>query len=82
MTVLTPCDAVSAYALVLEMAEWPSACFLRALRADTALIYAETETFPFWEVQGGAEGDGQGEEADDLCDWVFDSHDSEGDAAV
>lgn len=44
---LTPCDAVSAYKMVLEMAEHPSACYLRAMRADTAIIYEEDEFFPF-----------------------------------
>ncbi len=45
--ILTPCDAPSAYTMTLEMADWPSAVYLRALRADTAIIYAENETFPF-----------------------------------
>jgi transketolase len=60
MTVLTPCDAVSTYALVLEMAEWPSACFLRALRADTGIIYAEGETFPFGKFKVVRKGSGKG----------------------
>jgi transketolase len=47
VTILTPCDAVSAYAMVLEMAEWPSAVYLRALRADVPVLYKETDTFPF-----------------------------------
>src|SRR5205823_2710972 len=46
-TVLTPSDAPSAYNMVLEMADWPSAVYLRALRADVGILYAETETFPF-----------------------------------
>jgi transketolase len=47
MTVLTPSDAVSAYNIVVEMAAYPSACYLRAVRADLPLLYKETESFPF-----------------------------------
>jgi transketolase len=47
ITVLTPSDAVSTYNMVLEMADWPSAVYLRALRADVPVLYPETETFPF-----------------------------------
>jgi transketolase len=47
MTVLTPSDAVSAYNMVVEMAAYPSACYLRAVRADLPLLYKETESFPF-----------------------------------
>ena len=47
ITVLTPSDAVSAYKMVLEMADCTSACYLRALRADTAILYKEEEFFPF-----------------------------------
>jgi transketolase len=47
VTVLTPSDAVAAYQLTLEMADWPSACYLRALRADVPVLYAEHEIFPF-----------------------------------
>lgn len=46
ITVLTPSDAVSAYALVLEMAAFPSAVYLRALRAETVSLYGDNETFP------------------------------------
>jgi transketolase len=46
-TVLTPSDAVSAYKLVLAMAAFPSACYLRAVRADLPILYAEDEAFPF-----------------------------------
>jgi len=46
MTVLTPSDAVSAYNLVLTMAAHPSACYLRAARADLPILYAESERFP------------------------------------
>jgi transketolase len=47
MTVLTPSDAVSAYNLVLAMAEHPSACYLRAVRGDLPILYRESERFPF-----------------------------------
>ena len=47
ITVLTPSDAVSAYALVLAMAAFPSACYLRAVRADMPILYEEAEEFPF-----------------------------------
>ena len=47
VTVLTPSDAVSAYNLVLAMAEYPSACYLRAVRADLPILYRESERFPF-----------------------------------
>ena len=46
-TILTPCDPVSTYNMVLEMAEWPSAVYLRALRADCPPLYSEDELFPF-----------------------------------
>jgi transketolase len=60
VTVLTPSDAVSAYNMVLEMAEYPSACFLRALRADVAVIYPESETFPFGKFKVLKKGSGKG----------------------
>jgi transketolase len=47
MTVLTPSDAVSAYNLVLAMAEHPGACYLRAVRSDLPILYRESEHFPF-----------------------------------
>ena len=47
MTVLTPSDPVSAYNLVLAMAEHPSACCLRAVRGDLPILYPESERFPF-----------------------------------
>jgi transketolase len=47
MTVLTPSDPVSAYALTLAMAEHDCACYLRAARADLAILYGEDEPFPF-----------------------------------
>ncbi len=57
---LTPCDAPSTYNMVLEMADWPSAVYLRALRADTAIIYSETETFPFGKFKTVKKGSGKG----------------------
>jgi transketolase len=60
MTVLTPCDAVSAYNMVLEMADWPSACYLRALRADVPVIYSETDTFPFGKFKVLRKSSGKG----------------------
>ena len=47
MTVLTPSDPVSAYALTLAMAAHDCACYLRAVRADLAILYGEDEPFPF-----------------------------------
>src|SRR5260370_13322187 len=47
MTVLTPSDPVSAYNLVLAMAQHPSACYLRAVRGDLPILYRESELFPF-----------------------------------
>lgn len=47
MTVLTPSDAISAYKMVVAMASYPSACYLRAVRADLPLLYEQTEDFPF-----------------------------------
>lgn len=46
ITVLTPSDAVSTYALTVAMAAFPSACYLRTVRADLPLLYPYTETFP------------------------------------
>ncbi len=60
ITVLTPCDGPSTYNMVLEMAEWPSAVYLRALRADTTVIYPETETFPFGQFKVLKKGAGKG----------------------
>ncbi|HVS72002.1 MAG TPA: transketolase [Phycisphaerae bacterium] len=60
ITVLTPCDAVSAYAMVLAMAEWPSAVYLRALRADTGIVYGESETFEFGKFKVVKKGTGGG----------------------
>ena len=47
ITVLTPSDAVSAYGLVMEMAAFPSACYLRAVRADLPVLYDAATHFPF-----------------------------------
>jgi transketolase len=47
ITVLTPSDAVSAYALILAMAHFPSACYLRAVRADLPVLYDAKTEFPF-----------------------------------
>jgi transketolase len=47
ITVLTPSDAVSAYALVIEMAAFPSACYLRAVRADLPILYSAKDKFDF-----------------------------------
>ena len=46
MTVLTPSDPLSAYNLVLAMAEYPSACYLRAVRGDLPIVYSESEPLP------------------------------------
>jgi transketolase len=47
LTVLTPSDAISAYALVLAMAAFSSACYVRTVRGDLPLLYDEGEQFPF-----------------------------------
>jgi transketolase len=47
LTVLTPSDARSAYALVLAMAAFPSACYVRTVRGDLPILYDEGEQFPF-----------------------------------
>lgn len=47
VTVLTPSDAVSAYAMVLAMADFSSACYLRAVRADLPILYETDASFPF-----------------------------------
>jgi transketolase len=60
ITILTPSDAASAYNMVLEMANWPSAVYLRALRADVPVIYSETETFPFGKFKVLRKSSGKG----------------------
>jgi transketolase len=47
ITVLTPCGAVNTYALVLAMADFLSACYLRAVRADLPVLYDANTKFPF-----------------------------------
>jgi transketolase len=44
--VLTPSDAVSAYKLVLAMAEYDGPAYLRAVRADLPILYGDDESFP------------------------------------
>ena len=51
MTVLTPADAQSAYALVLAMAEHDGAAYLRAVRADLPLLYRDGDKFPLGEAR-------------------------------
>jgi transketolase len=46
LTVLTPSDARSAYSLVLAMAAFPSACYVRTVRGDLPILYDEGEQFP------------------------------------
>ena len=43
---LTPSDAVSAYKLVLAMAEYDGPAYLRAVRADLPILYRDDEEFP------------------------------------
>jgi transketolase len=45
MVVLTPADAVSAYALVMAMAKHDGAAYLRAVRAELPLLYEEDAAF-------------------------------------
>ena len=47
LTVITPSDARSAYALVLAMAAFSSACYVRTVRGDLPILYDEGEQFPF-----------------------------------
>jgi transketolase len=62
MTVLTPSDGVSAYALVLAMARSSGACYLRAVRSDLPILYSEGEDFPLegHKVLRGGEHGGTG----------------------
>jgi transketolase len=46
LTVLTPSDAKSTYALVLALAAFPSACYVRTVRGDLPILYDEAEQFP------------------------------------
>lgn len=46
LAVLTPSDAVSAYKLVLAMAEYDGPAYLRAVRGDLPILYGDNEAFP------------------------------------
>lgn len=46
LAVLTPSDAVSAYKLVLAMAEYDGPAYLRAVRGDLPVLYRDDESFP------------------------------------
>ncbi len=46
LAVVTPSDAVSAYKLVLAMAEYDGPAYLRAVRGDLPILYREDEAFP------------------------------------
>jgi transketolase len=46
LVVVTPSDAVSAYKLVLAMAEYDGPAYLRAVRADMPMLYSDDEPFP------------------------------------
>ncbi len=46
LVVLTPSDAMSAYKLVLAMAEYDGPAYLRAVRGDLSVLYGDDETFP------------------------------------
>jgi transketolase len=46
LAVLTPSDAVSAYKLVLAMAEYDGPAYLRAVRGDLPILYRDDEPFP------------------------------------
>jgi transketolase len=46
LAVLTASDAVSAYKMVLAMAEYDGPAYLRAVRGDLPLLYRDDEAFP------------------------------------
>jgi transketolase len=46
LVVLTPSDAVSAYKLVLAMADYDGPAWLRAVRGDLPMLYRDNEQFP------------------------------------
>lgn len=46
MVILTPSDAVSAYALTVAMTEHHGSVYLRALRDEVPLLYSNTTKFP------------------------------------
>ena len=77
ITVLTPCDAPSAYNMVLEMAEWPSAVYLRALRADTDCFIRRRKPFRSASSRSSRRAR-QGQEADDRDQRLPDAHGPEG----
>lgn len=43
--VLNPSDAIQAYGLLLEMANYNGPCYMRTLRPDTEFLYKDTDTF-------------------------------------
>jgi transketolase len=45
LVVLTPSDAVSAYKLILAMAEYEGPAYLRAVRGDLPILYRDDESF-------------------------------------
>jgi transketolase len=45
LVVLTPSDAVSAYKLILAMAEYDGPAYLRAVRGDLPILYRDDESF-------------------------------------
>ena len=45
--VFCPCDAVSAFKMTEQMANFNGACYMRTHRPDVPFIYEDTETFPF-----------------------------------
>lgn len=54
-----PADAVSTYKITEQMANLPACCYLRALRADTKMIYKPEDTFEpggFKVLREGADG--------------------------
>ena len=46
LVVLTPSDAVSAYKLILAMAEYDGPAYLRAVRGDLPILYRDDNSFP------------------------------------
>ncbi len=55
MRILTPADAVAAFALTLSAAADPGSCYLRLVRGDLPILYAPDEQFPFdgFKIAGG-----------------------------
>jgi transketolase len=56
MYVLNPSDAFSTFALIVAMAEHQGACYLRAMRADVALLYDDATKFTLGGHQVLAQG--------------------------